>query len=236
MINVAIIEDNDEDFASLNKELDNAFEINNIDYRLTRFKNAKSFITSAHKEKYNLAFVDIQLENNENGFEASKILRMLDKDVLIVFVTSLITYAVSGYEVGAVDYILKPITHDLFIDKMDKIINKFVSLKNRTIGLKSCGTTIYINTDSIDYIEVLKHYIIYHEMDKEHRVRGVMDEVEKEVSNYGFSRCNKSFIVNMNKVSSVEDNLVYIKNQKQPIIIGRTYRAKFLNDLAKYLN
>ena len=122
MINIAIVEDNINEYSLLKNSLDKYACSYNVKFNITYFSNAIEFLNS-YKKQFQLVFMDIELPDM-NGMEASHKLRDIDKDVVIVFVTNLSNYAINGYEVGALDFVVKPIKYETFVIKLTRIINK----------------------------------------------------------------------------------------------------------------
>lgn len=120
MINVAIVEDEDCAANNLSEYLNTFGRQNNTEIKAERFRDAISLLTG-YSGKFDIVFMDIELPEM-NGMDAAKKLREIDMSVTLVFVTNMAQYAVKGYEVGAVDYIVKPVSYYDFSLKLRRIL------------------------------------------------------------------------------------------------------------------
>ena len=163
----------------------------------------------------------------------SKELRLKDGRVCIVFLTELSQFAIEGYEVRAFDYLVKPIKYDLFSLKLTRIlahlsqsIRKYATIKDGTLTTRVCF-------DDIVYIESQKHYVYFHCLDQEYRTRGRLEDIQGEFLAAGFSRINRSIIVNLAHVNGYTSTDVTVKGESLPL--SRVYKTDFLRELTLYL-
>ena len=169
------------------------------------------------KPGYDLIFMDIFLQK-ENGMEIVRRLRGYDRDVSVVFLTSSPDYAVESYEVWADGYLLKPVSQD----KLENLLNRF--MENRYPRLKesmlmvSGGNGRRIAYDDILYVESQRMNLrIVCSGGKEHRIRKKLDEVQVELSQSRFLRCNQSYIVNMDYVTCADTNFTMENGRGDPL-------------------
>ncbi len=233
MLKIAIVEDEGQEAKKLEEFLRRYLAKKEMSWEVVHFSNAEDFLERC-RSGYQLLFMDIELPGM-NGMDACRKLRSFDKSMTIVFTTNLVQYAVDGYEVDAVDFMVKPIQYYDFSMKMQKVMVNIRQKSDKKIELK-CTSGAYVAwVSNIDYVEVMRHYLIYHVKGKEYRVRGVMREVERELRLYGFSRCNNSFLVNMGRVEAVQDGMLLIEGYETGLPIGRTYKETFLMEFTNYL-
>ena len=237
MINIALIDDNLNDLNTLKSfidkytesdELDSHIEVNITTYiDPTLFLNENNF-------KYDLIFLDIEMPKI-NGISLAKRIREKDSNVGLVFITNMAQYAINGYEVSAIDYILKPLDYYDFALKFNKIINFVKRNISNYIYLKSVeNNLIKVDVNEIIYVEIFSHYLIYHLENREIKVRGTISEAENNLSNYYFSRISKSFLINLKHVINIKlDNVLLTGNIE--LIISRLRKKDFLEAFYKYL-
>lgn len=233
MLKIAIVEDEVQETKKLAEYIRLFGEKEKVQYELACFSNAEEFL-EGYQSGYQLIFMDIELPGM-NGMDACRKLRRFDKRATIVFTTNLVQYAVEGYEVDAVDFMVKPIQYYDFSMKMQKVMVSIRHKSDKKIELRCTSGASFVRISNIDYVEVMRHYLMYHVKGKEYRVRGVMRDVEQQLKPYGFSRCNHSFLVNMNRVEAVWDDLISIEGYETKLPIGRTYKETFLADFTNYL-
>ena len=206
MKNIAIVEDEDEAAARLTGYIERYAEQNGQKYRVERFNNAVDFLAE-YKSIYSVVFMDIQMPNMD-GMSAAAELRRIDKTVSIVFITNLIQYAQKGYEVNALDFIVKPIGYSEFKLKMRKAVNVARSREIKSVLVPVNSGFCRISIDKLVYVEVMGHKLKYQLVDEEIEARGTLGEVEKKLDGCGFLRCNSCYLVNSRYVNKVRGNEV----------------------------
>lgn len=233
MFHIALIEDEDDSLALFKTNLKRYTEKNHILFQTDVYKNAVCFLTD-YEPVYNIVFMDIELPHM-NGMEAAKKLREIDKDIMIIFVTNMAQYAVSGYEVEAFDFIVKPLHYMAFELKLNRAITHLKRCTTDTVNLNTQDGLVRISVSDIYYIEVIGHKLIYHTIHKDYPSRGhnSLSSVCQEFSPYHFLRCNNCYLINPIHVEKVTDTSVYI--QGTPLAISRPRKKEFLADLTAFL-
>ena len=230
MINIGIVEDSQVDQEKLSKVIATYFNKNLIDYSLKVFNTANSFLSS--NDIFDLLFFDIFLGGSLTGMDiARKARERLGNNLVIVFITSSMAYAIEGYSVDASAYIIKPITEEEFNLKMPRIIDKINSKVNDFIILTTTEEKVSVNISDIDYIEVYGHYLTYCVNNKKYTVRQTLSDAENKLSKFGFFRINKFNIVNMRKISKFIGDDVYIKDVI--LKVARSRKQEFKKELVK---
>lgn len=237
MINIALIDDNLSDLNTLKSFIDKYTESDELDshieVNITTYNDPTLFLNE-NNFKYDLIFLDIEMPKI-NGISLAKRIREKDSNVGLVFITNMAQYAINGYEVSAIDYILKPLDYYDFALKFNKIINFVKRNISNYIYLKSVDNNlIKVDVNEIIYVEIFSHYLIYHLENREIKVRGTISEAENNLSNYYFSRISKSFLINLKHVINIKlDNVLLTGNIE--LIISRLRKKDFLEAFYKYL-
>ena len=237
MINIALIDDNLNDLNTLKSFIDKYTESDELDshieVNITTYNDPTLFLNE-NNFKYDLIFLDIEMPKI-NGISLAKRIREKDSNVGLVFITNMAQYAINGYEVSAIDYILKPLDYYDFALKFNKIINFVKRNISNYIYLKSVeNNLIKVDVNEIIYVEIFSHYLIYHLENREIKVRGTISEAENNLSNYYFSRISKSFLINLKHVINIKlDNVLLDGNIE--LIISRLRKKDFLEAFYKYL-
>ncbi len=228
MKNIAIVEDEDAAAAVLTSYIEKYSATTGQSFNVVRFKSGSEFIAD-YKQVYAVVFMDIQMPGL-NGFDTAVALRKLDKTVSLVFITSLVQFAQKGYEVDAVSFLVKPVSYFDFSLKFGKALDIYVMNEERVLIVKYRGGMCRISTDKLMYVEIISHRLYYHLIDDVIEVTGVLSQVEKELGEYGFLRCNKCYLVNPKFVIGVKGSDVTVGNTV--LQISRPRRAAFLAELA----
>lgn len=230
MTQIAVIEDDYPDFQHLAKICQQYFEKTKEPYEITHYRNAEDFLNSYHLQ-FQLIFMDIELPNT-NGMTAAHKLRALDPDVVLVFLTNLSQYAVSGYEVNAVDYILKPISYYAFSLKMPRIMQYVYKNTKHNLLISLKDSSVMVAVSDIYYVEIVSHKLIYHTVFENISVRGSLHETESLLAPYHFRRCNNCYLVNLKHVKGIFSNEVQVGPDR--LAISRPRKKAFINDLTNY--
>lgn len=195
---------------------------------------AREFLSS---EEVDLLFVDIHMPDL-NGLD---FVRSLAVKALVVFTTAYSEYALEGFRVDALDYLLKPIDYPDFLRSAEKAYQQFKLLKgledklsysSQSIFVKSEYKIIPIETEKITHIESRSEYVrIFTETGKPVMTLGSLKSYEKKLPPEIFMRVHRSYIVNLKKIRAVERKQIMVGKSIQ-IPIGEVYENKF----REYLN
>ena len=200
---------------------------------LTRTYRDGEEILRGYRSEYDIILMDIQMERMD-GMTAAEKIRELDGEVVIVFITSLASYAIKGYAVDALDYIVKPVSYYVFSQSLRRALGR---LRRRTrtwllVNYKNIAQKI--DSAGIYFIEVDGHNLVYHTADGSITAPGAMRDVEDKLADSPFFRCNKGYLVNMAHVDGVvEDDAVVHGVRLQ---ISRAKKRAFMDALNRYIN
>jgi DNA-binding LytR/AlgR family response regulator len=176
------------------------------------------------QEKYDLLILDIHLDDG-NGTE---VIEYVPTNTNVIFVTSDPTYAVEAFEVNALDYLLKPVTEQRFAAAM----NKFTDLKGTpTILIKADFQYYKIPVADIQFIKSNKDYLTLYTALKRYTFFGRIKNFVFKVPAETFMQCHRSFIINLDKVSSFNQNSVVI--DKIEIQVSSQYKKEVAARIAK---
>lgn len=186
-----------------------------------------------------LLFLDIQMPDL-NGLELS---RILPREIRVVFTTAFDNYALEGFKVNALDYLLKPISYNEFLSAANKAKEWFEMKQGQQasrqeegfIYVKSDYKIIQIRLDDILYIEGLKDYVkIYLEGEARPVLSLIsMKALEERLPSPQFMRVHRSFIVQMNKVKTWEKGQIVFGKERIPV--SDTYKNEITGFLNKYM-
>lgn len=231
MLCVAVAEDEEQFRNQLQQYLERYGKEHSIAIKVDYFSNGKE-IAEHYRPVYDIVLMDIRMPDMD-GMQAAEIIRKQDTHVVLVFITNLTQYAIKGYEVGALDYILKPVDYEMFSLKFARVLNRAESRKGGSITLTFPGGIKRIVTRDIYYVEIQNHMLHYHTGEGEIVFRGTMQEAETLLKPYGFAKCNHWYLVNLQHVWEINQNKVIVTGTE--LEISRRNRATFLAEVARYL-
>ncbi|MBQ8161124.1 MAG: response regulator transcription factor [Clostridia bacterium] len=183
--------------------------------------------------QYDILIFDIDMPGL-NGMDTARKIREMDDQVVILFITNIAQYAINGYEVDAVDYIIKPIGYYDFAMKFQKALRRAAQSRSQTLVIDTVNGPVSLEVESILYIEVMAHYLIYHTSDREYKVRASMKEQEGTLKQYHFVRCHKSYLINLAHLNGVTASEAQVSDLSIPL--GRAYKESLLNEYMRYLH
>ena len=231
MIRIAIVEDERRERAHLRDCLAYMAEKEQLEFDIVEFGSGEEFL-GGYQPVYDIVLMDIELPGI-NGMETAKALRRLDSFVLLVFVTNMVQYAVSGYEVDALNYILKPVNRFDFALKMNKAISRTAKQTEKSVQIRAGKDLYMLPVAAIRYLEVDGHYIVYHTTEGDYSEYITLKEAEKKLNKPYFVRCNRCYLVNLKYVSAVRDDVVQVGRDE--LLISRPQKKAFLNALAVFI-
>lgn len=160
MIRIAIVEDDDlfvsqvqQFLADYQREKKEAFDI--------RVYRDGDGITADYRPEFDIILMDIEMRF-VNGMTAAEEIRRIDSEVIIIFITNLPQYAIRGYEVGALDYILKPLSYFVFSQKLERAIGRLRQKGKHYVTVPFRGGIQRLDVSDIYYIESEGHTLVYH--------------------------------------------------------------------------
>jgi DNA-binding LytR/AlgR family response regulator len=202
--------------------------------RLTgKYSNALPAMKQIAEEKVDLLFLDIQMPEI-NGMEFA---RTISHRTRVIFTTAFSEYALEGYKVSALDYLLKPFSFDEFLAAARKALEWFEMTASRPVAetvhenigifVKSEYRLLHVLYEDIIYIEGLKDYVKIYTENEPKPILSLMSLklLEEELPADRFMRVHRSYIIHKNKISSVNKNRIAIGKKQIPI--GETYRKQF---------
>lgn len=197
-----------------------------------RLFNDGDMIIDNYAGNYDIIFFDIEMKRM-NGMESARVIRKLDENVIIIFITNMAQYAIQGYEVFALDYVLKPIEYFAFSQEMDKAISRLKISEGYYLTIVQDQGIVRLDTREIKYMETQGHHILVHTEKKTYSFRETMKATAKKMQGKHFVQCNSGYLVNLRHVECVRQNIVVVGGDE--LQISRPRRKEFMEALTNYL-
>lgn len=224
MFKIALLDDDKNSLSELTKYLNEYFFTHELEYKIYTFTNGFDFLDSL-KENFTIAFLDIDMPAI-NGLEVARKLRNIDKNIFIIFVTNMASCAINGYEVEAIDFLVKPIKKEQISFALNKVVDKLDKASYKKINIKTKSGYIAIKDYDIDYIEVSLHSLIFHTRNGEFETYGSLKDLENLLNDEKFVRCNSCYLVNLDSVLKIEGDECVLKNGS--LQISRSKKKYFI--------
>lgn len=235
LLRVAIVEDDDSYAETLQEYLNKYEQENEVRFQVVRYEDGADLVEKYHGD-FDILIMDIELKFMD-GMTAAQHIRKMDSNVIIIFVTNMPQFALKGYQVDALDYVLKPISYYAFSQRLERALERMERRSTKkyiTLHLK--GRVQKVNILNIMYIEALQHDLIYH-MDRDgvtYTVRGIIKDLEANLKDYYFFRCYKGYLVNLAYVESVGEATVQIGEEQIPV--AKLRKKELLNEFNRYIS
>lgn len=231
MIKVAIVDDDFMYLEKLYRQILQYSESHHLEIQVTSYSHGFELV-SDFKPIYDIIFLDIEMPHL-NGIEVAKEIRNSDPHVVIIFITNSAKYAVKGYEVGAFDYMMKPLEYEHFAVKFSLALSAIHSKDAFSILLPQEEGSRNVAISEIIYIEVRNHWLYIITLDAEYKMLGSLKEMNDQLSDYHFIMCNKSYLINLKHVSKVNsENVVMYGNHE--LKMSRSRRKAVQNAFLEY--
>ncbi len=231
MLNIAIVDD-DENYRTQIRGMLHDYEKEfGESFHITEYTDGDELVEK-YKSDFDIILLDVEMQFMD-GMSAAEEIRQVDPDVILVFITNMPQYAIRGYKVDALDYILKPISYYPF----SQTIKRAIGRRHRTdkeylvVGIK--GGKQKIDIDEICYLEVINHDLYIHTISGVIEAKGTMRELAGELEKYSFFQCNKGYLINLAKVDGLVGNDVQIGDDL--LQVSRSKKKPLMDALNKYM-
>ncbi len=208
MLQIAICDDEQFYREKIKYLLEEYLQAKGMLYTLHLFLSGEDFLEQCENNvRFDIVFLDISMEEVD-GIQVAQRIRSFHSDTYIVFVTAFIDYALEGYKVNAVRYLMKDTLEIALEECMNAILQK-MQVARVTFSFLEGEKRLY--TDNILYVESRGHKSIFHYMESEmvsYQIYDKLDSVERNLEGYGFLRIHKSYLVNMKHIRKISNYIV----------------------------
>ncbi|MEG2298647.1 MAG: LytTR family DNA-binding domain-containing protein [Anaerovoracaceae bacterium] len=209
---IAIIEDLITDAESLIKQIERIGAELNTEMKITCYNEGKGFCAEYYKGEFDLVFMDICLGGSINGMDLAKEIRKVDDQVSIVFTTSEVDYAIEGFRVHALDYLVKPISYDHVSEAICRILGNGKSEEDLIITIGKKDQKIYLSR--IMWVSTYNHTLTFHMDGLEDitvymRFREFLEQIDQVKT---LVSCTRGVIVNLEYIDYIDRQSFVLKD------------------------
>ncbi len=200
-------------------------------FNITEFTDGDELI-EGYDSRFDIILLDVEMQFMD-GMTAAERIRQVDSEVIIVFITNMPQYAIKGYRVDALDYILKPISYYPFSQTIKRAIGRKSTSDKKYLRFKIKGGEQKIAATEIRYIEVIGHDMYIHTISDTIQTKGTIREMEETLKDDNFFLCNKGFLVNLALVDRIQGNDILMGDEY--VQVSRAKKKPFMDALNKYM-
>ena len=231
MIRIAMVEDEAAVREQLQGYIQRYTRQYGTEFAVTEFSDGVE-ILDAYRPVYDIVLLDVEMKHLD-GMETARRIRELDRDVVLLFITNMAQYAIKGYAVGALDYVLKPVPYFAFSQQLHKAEEKLRRRARHYLAVPVEGGLRRLDTAQIYYMESEGHRVHFYTEEGEFSAPGALKTFEEKLADLPFARCNSGYLVNLAQVKSVQQGLAQVGPYE--LQVSRPKRKSFLAALADYI-
>ena len=204
---------------------------------LASFTNPLQALELLNREKVDLLFLDIQMPD----ISGLDFIRAIEGRSKVILTTAYSEFVTEGFELEVEDYLLKPIPFPRFLKAVQRIQQAQPGIESSTaepgvddyffVKTELKGKMLRVNFSDIDYIESMKNYVAIHHNGTKTLALLTMKDLEDRLPPARFMRIHRSFIIPVDKITAIEGNMVMLRNVREGILLGETYRPAFLEKM-----
>lgn len=222
MIKIAVCDDEKSQLEYLNNLIKIWSQETGNPCTLSLFESAEEFWFSYGKNRFDIAVLDIQM-SGQNGMELARELRKLNDKISIIFVTGISEFIGEGYNVSAVNYLLKPIEEKKLFNALTSACEKNINFGNKKVLFEVNGELTAVYEDDIEYIEAFSHSTSIYTSGGVLEVQNGINAVLSKLSSDKFIKCHRSYGVNLKSVKLIRKCEIWLDSGKTVPVSRRMY-------------
>lgn len=231
MVAVAVCDDSKKTVDSIKENIEAYGRDSQKEIRVFSYYSGEELLDS-YKCNIDILFLDIRMPGMD-GVSVAERIRQKDKKVIIIFVTSLVQYALDGYRVNASNYIIKPVSRKRLNMELKRWIGELGKKEEPFITIHNDGGDYKILLKSIRYIETYRRNLMVHTDKTDILCYWKLKDMEVKIGQYGFARSHASYLVNLFYVENIKKlDLMLATGEILPI--GKSKKKAFMEQLGKY--
>jgi DNA-binding LytR/AlgR family response regulator len=230
MIKIAIVEDEASYARQLQDFLEQYEKDHEESFQVSVYSDGDE-IVHKYKAQFDIILMDIEMKFMD-GMSAAEEIRKVDSEVMIIFITNMAQYAIRGYAVDALDYVLKPVSYFAFSQRLGRAIGRMKKRETKMIAISIKGGTVRLDAANIYYIESQGHNLIFYTTTGVYEAVGTMRDAEERLTQLNFFRGNKGYLINLSHVEGIRDGCAIVKGKH--LLLSRARKKVFMEALTRY--
>ena len=230
-MHIAIAEDDPNYVRQLKEYLEKYSQESGTLMEVTVFTDGDELVEN-YRAQFDLILMDVEMPFLD-GMTAAEEIRKQDSEVVIIFITNMAQYAIRGYAVDALDYVLKPVTYFAFAQRLERAVTRMKRREQKFIVIPVKGGRQKVDVSRLYYVESQGHTLLYHTASGIYTSTGTMKEEEARLSGLHFCRGNNGYLINLEHVDGVQDGFALVHGER--LQLSRPRRGAFLEALTNYL-
>lgn len=223
-INIAIVDDEKIQVELLEKYVQKWASYKDIKVATEHFYSAESFDFSwSMDKKYHIVLLDVQM-SGQNGVDLAKRIREEDSIINIIFITAVIDYIQEGYDVDAINYLIKPIKEEKLHQCLDRAACK-IPKEEKIMLINVDGQVHRVVEKDITYIEAFAHYIEINTIKEKFTTKKSISAIEEELEKNAFVKCHRSYIVGLRHINRIGSSELELDNGAKVPVSRRQYSS-----------
>jgi len=231
-IRIAVVEDEPEQVVLICSLLKRYRQDSDNEFSVQTFSDGDEFLDSFAPGAFDVLLMDIQMRRID-GLTTAKKARSLDSRVVIIFITNIIQFAVQGYSVQALDFLVKPIDYATVAAKMNLAIDEVKKKRVVTVCIKTVSGMLVLDLNEIVCVELLARKLMIHTIAASYQCNETLQGIEELLADPRFFRCHAAFLVNLHHVKRVDKSTALVGDHQVPVSRHR-YKG-LLDSLTTYL-
>lgn len=231
MVAVAVCDDSRKTVDSIKENIEEFGKAIQKDIRVFSYYSGEELLGS-YKCNIDILFLDIRMPGMD-GVSVAERIRQKDKKVIIIFLTSLVQYALDGYRVDASNYIIKPVSRKRLNMELERWIGELEKKEEPFITIHNDGGDYKILLKSIRYIETYRRNLMVHTDKTDIVCYWKLKDMEEKIGRYGFARSHASYLVNLFYVENIK-KLDLMLTTGEILPVGKSKKKAFMEQLGRY--
>lgn len=233
MVHIAIVEDEAAEREKLKDYVERFAKEYPEPIRVSTFSDGIG-IVSPYQEGYDIILLDIQMAVMD-GIRTAERIREKDEDVILIFITNMVQYALKGYSVNALNFVLKPVSYFAFCEALNQALKKIRNRQDRFAVIKVEDGVIRLRLGDLIYAEMENRKVLLHTVNGDYTTGGTLLKLENLLADPRFFRCHSGYLVNLQKIEKIQADTVVLAPQGVEVPLSRHKKKDLEINLMNYL-